>query len=867
MEGTSSMPLPGMQKVESLSSRLRHRHGHAIVSNWLAQAPKAEAVGEAAAQTGAPSDDRKGVQLKGFAGQGLPAIPLVQVVPPQKLQNEPQAPSMQPPALGLDLPYANFNLDTIRSEQNSESGDSSNDDGQSTKKEDDRRISACSNLMSLEGIKFEVLSVYNKSRKSTLKRLWMGAGGHGGSSRMNSQGSLKGGPPSGNSRIGSHRMSLAAGQVQDLTRERSQTINTIIMEDEDEDPTCRQRCAKAVMIHPNARGRAIWDLLSLALVTYDTITIPMELLNPKDNIFTSMMAWITRIFWTFDMPASFFTGFVTSNGAVEMRLRPVVRRYVRSWLLLDILVVTVDWFEVFATVHSSLGYARVGKASRIFRILRLIRLMRLIKMGQVVRLLTERIFSEFLIIVFDIIKSLMIIVGVAHLAACIWYGIGAAPDPHEKSWMNEMPMDFVTMDLAYRYSTVLHWSLSQFSGGMSEMSPQNAWERFYNIICYLLAFVVAAIFVSSLTSSMTRLIVIGSQQSTQTALLRRYLFQNNISSGLAWRIQRNASFAISEREKNMPESQIELLQIISGPLRVELHFEIFSPVLSRHRFFVRYTEECPQVMRKVCHGALSIVLVSHGDVIFSVGEFPSEPKVYFPKSGELEYMKMDGETSLVDSNIWVAEAVLWTSWTHRGQLTAAMDCSLSVVMAKAFQEIVVEFEHHMFDPKMYAAEFVADLNRCEQVDITDLPFTEAQGHFGKSLRRYSALSEGSCGSDSSHHSGRPSEGTRGLVQEVASIIQIGVHRVEEKMKNQFRRFSNASDAAEAAAQASSRAGSSRPSLVSRIASAPTSQAGSRRPSFQNVVVPNFLGDAPLPESQYGNQLTIKKNPVIRAAST
>lgn len=896
-----------VSSTSSLNGRMRNRNQHAIVSSWLAPANTAASP--------SLSDGSKPLMGFGFA-QSLPPFgsaavqagmplppPVVQVTPPDKFPSRPMSPEESPPQLGsqrptmqLELPYTN--LATIRSQEGDNDSSSSEsihgDDSLLPGKKsagfvediEERRISACSQLMSLEGMNFEVLGIYNKSRKSTLKRLWMGQSAPGGSSRQNSTGQL--GSPQG----GSHRMSLAAGQIAEIQggpAGRSMTMHSIIMEEDDDTLTRRQRCAKKIMVHPNARGRAIWDLLSLILVSYDTITIPMELLEPKSNWFTDSMAWITRLFWTCDMPASFCTGFVSPTGVVEMRFREVVRRYTRSWLILDVLVVTIDWFEVFATVHSSLGYARVGKASRIFRILRLIRLMRLIKMGQVVKLLTERIFSEFLIIVFDIVKSLMIIVGVAHLAACVWYGIGAAPDPDELSWMNSMPAGFTDRDLSYRYFTVLHWALSQFSGGMSEMSPTNFWERFYNIMCYLLAFVVAAIFVSSLTSSMTRLIVIGSQQSTQTALLRRYLLQNNISSGLAWRIQRNANFAMSEREKNMHESQIEMLQIVSGPLRVELHFEIYIPVLTRHRFFLRYTEECPQVMRKVCHGAVAHFQVSHGDVVFSFGENPSEPKVYFPKSGELEYMKMDGSTSVVDNKMWVAEAVLWTSWTHRGQLTAMTDCQITVLKAKAFQDIVVEFEHHMFDPKTYASEFVADLNRCEQTEITDLPFLDPHGHFARSLRRFTSdVSLSSSTSSDSRRSGRPSEGARGLVQEVAHIIQVGVHSVEERIMSNVRRLSNFSDAS---AFAPSAPGSQRPSTVSRIASAPASRAGSRRPSAQTTVaqvvptqaVPNTLSDLPdfkkpgspepaappggYRESQYGTKLTVKGPKMGHAASS
>merc|ERR1711879_522021 len=74
--------------------------------------------------------------------------------------------------------------------------------------------------------------------------------------------------------------------------------------------------------------------------------------------------------------------------------------------------------------------------------------------------------------------------------------------------------------------------------------------------------------------------------------------------------------------------------------------------------------------------------------------------------------------------MWVCEAALWTNWIHRGQLTAITDCRLYALDCKKFQDIASSFEHHAFDPKKYAVEFVKDLSACPLSEITDLPFEE-----------------------------------------------------------------------------------------------------------------------------------------------
>jgi len=163
-----------------------------------------------------------------------------------------------------------------------------------------------------------------------------------------------------------------------------------------------------------------------------------------------------------------------------------------------------------------MGYARMGKASRTIRIVRMIRLLRLIRMRQVFRLLAERLQSERLIVFADIVRIMMIIVGLGHVIACVWYGIGARDA--QLTWVRVH--NYELQELAYKYTTSLHWSLLLFSGGTDEIVPQNTNERVYAIFVYLLAFVMAAVFVSSLTSSMTQLHLLASCQCFAATCIR-----------------------------------------------------------------------------------------------------------------------------------------------------------------------------------------------------------------------------------------------------------------------------------------------------------------------------------------------------------
>lgn len=474
------------------------------------------------------------------------------------------------------------------------------------------------------------------------------------------------------------------------------------------------------IVHPSSGKRGIWDLVSIVLVVYDLVVIPLALFEPEETWPLVVMTWVCRIFWTVDMPLSFLTGFIRNDGSLEMRPAKIARRYFQTWFALDFFLITVDWLETGWS--NGFGYARLGKSSRVFRVLRLVRLLRMLRMKDVIKVAMERMHSERLWIFSDILKIMVLVVGMAHIIACIWYGIGTQSDK-EHSWVKAHLASPIYTDLGSRYAMSLHWSLSQFTGGMDEMRPHTVGERVYAIIIYIFTFIVAAVFVSSLTSSMTRLHFIASHQSKQFFQLRRYLFQNNISDELTLRIQRNAQHAVTEQQLFMQESSVDLLDIVSEPLRIDLHFELYAPIYHLHPFFDRYAQDCPQVMRKVCHRATSMTLASCGDTMFDAGEIPAHPKMIFVCSGQMQYVSISGTETQVKAVIWISEAVLWTPWMHLGVLTATAECRLIVLDSQKFHHIVSQYDHADLDPRTYAQNFVGQLNATTE-EITDLPLKD-----------------------------------------------------------------------------------------------------------------------------------------------
>lgn len=481
------------------------------------------------------------------------------------------------------------------------------------------------------------------------------------------------------------------------------------------------RCSlQMVPLHPNSLLRAAWDVVSLLLVAYDFCVLPLMLLDPPENTSQQVMTWVTRLYWSFDISMSCLTGNFKPDGFVEMRLMRVLSRYGKSWFIFDGVFVSLDWMEVILLAGETSGARHVGmmRMLRTVRMLRMVRLLRVVRALNVVALLTERAqsssSSEAVLIGVDIAQIVVVLLALAHIIACAWYGVGRMGS----GWLGEF--GYGPDRLSSSYAMAFHWSLSQFSGGMDEITAQTDPERVYTIGAILFGTIISASLVSSLTTSLTKLTLLRSSKASAFSALRRYLQDcapHGISPNLRLRIQRNAQHAYIEQQRFISETQVEMLQEVSEPLLVELHYEIFAPILETHPFFRRYCLENPPVMRKVCHGAVRWKSFHPGDVLFTRGEIPHPAVMFFIQSGSLAYTRDTGLCT-VECGAWACEGTLWTSWTHTGTLQSTSNCRVLELEAESFQRIAGHFVSQEFSPQSYAVKYIQAMN--EDDDVSDI---------------------------------------------------------------------------------------------------------------------------------------------------
>eukprot|EP00747_Dinoflagellata_sp_TGD_P099239 gnl/TRDRNA2_/TRDRNA2_167677_c6_seq5.p1 gnl/TRDRNA2_/TRDRNA2_167677_c6~~gnl/TRDRNA2_/TRDRNA2_167677_c6_seq5.p1 ORF type:complete len:469 (+),score=71.69 gnl/TRDRNA2_/TRDRNA2_167677_c6_seq5:3-1409(+) len=426
--------------------------------------------------------------------------------------------------------------------------------------------------------------------------------------------------------------------------------------------------------------------------------------------------WIVRVYWTCDFPSQFLTGYNTKMGSIEFRPLKVGRRYLRTWMIFDLTLLLVDWTESLANMKA----VRMGKTVKIMRLVRMVRLFRMKKIQEMMKQACLGVNSEEVMILFGIFSYICVVVTVIHVVGCIFYGIGDGEDGRI-GWRQHYEIE--KFDILSQYSVAMHWSMTQIIGS-SWIAPQNTREHFFAVAVLLSSFVLSAAVVSSITSSMTRLHIIRAEESTMISMLNQYLRDNNISRQVAARVQRNAMYSLDQHKNNVPEANIVMLKYVSSPLRVELHYEIYKPTLVTYPFFNIYNERNKPGMKRVCHTALTILSLSPGDMLFTEGEVPPTPQMYFVLKGTMKYYQRGCLPVEVNVNQWASESVLWTPWMHVGRLRAKTEVNILVVDAEQFQNIAYQFQDAEFRSKKFGIAFVAALNKSDKSCLTDLSLTE-----------------------------------------------------------------------------------------------------------------------------------------------
>jgi len=474
-----------------------------------------------------------------------------------------------------------------------------------------------------------------------------------------------------------------------------------------------------VVLHPFTKFRILWDLVGMVFCLYDVTMLPAQVFEFPEGylVIRWYYDWISGSFWSLDILLNFSTGYISTDGLVEMRKDKVASHYIRSWFVPDLIITIFGWFSIFLSISNS-GIFRFGKAAS--RSLRALRLLRMPKINASFNQILSSMNSESLTILGGLVKFLVILILVTHYVACVWYWLADA-DGH--TWKDRF-MDSGDSEM-YGYFTSMHWALTQFTPASMEVVPVNVNERLFTCIVIIFAMVVFSSFVSSITQAMTLLRSTHARRVEQEQLMRKYFNEFCIPRELAARCKYFLLQHQRMANKRVRESEIPSMLLLPKAIREELRFEAFMPWLRTHPFFEFFMELCPVGMRQICASATDEVSMLPLEELYWHGQ--SVNRMFFVRVGRVSYCHRDAKLLPLEvrAGQWACEETLWSKVSVvEGPFTAASaGCELITVLPAEFHAIAKLHPGPLRFCVGYAEAFIRGFNNASKnVDCEDLLF-------------------------------------------------------------------------------------------------------------------------------------------------
>ena len=469
-------------------------------------------------------------------------------------------------------------------------------------------------------------------------------------------------------------------------------------------------------LQPDSLRRLIWDLLSVVTMCYDLVLIPWNAVFGKLDTDPIALNVMIAVFWTLDIILSFLTGYHKS-GLVEMRPKAIARNYLRKWFVMDLLVVAADWTLLLIAVQARSSIVQTARIARVSRLVRISRAARVLRFGKFTRVFSgffAQMKSDQARSVFSIFVMILCLVFANHYIACGWYWIGTRDNLH--TWLEKS--DITERNTAFKYTTALHWSLTQFTPASMDVSATNTPERIYSIVVLLFALVTFTSFVSSITTSMTDLRKMRSEPQRQQALLREYFYTNNLTAELGQRVWKYLWANHFSIKKRLHEQDVSILSVLPEVLRWKIREELHQPVLTGMPFLAEYYSRNVAGVHELCHHAVTELTLMTGDEGFSRGTWAT--KVFLITGGSLQY-NCHVIQQVVKNGDWVCEPALWTEWSHVGALTASTTAEITCLAVARFWEIVGRHSSGRDFVETYKHKFLAYAETEQTSDLTTLP--------------------------------------------------------------------------------------------------------------------------------------------------
>lgn len=459
-------------------------------------------------------------------------------------------------------------------------------------------------------------------------------------------------------------------------------------------------------VHPHSYLVLCWDVLCIVAVCWDIAVAPLRLMS-KDWAYGTVEL-IANIFWTCDILCKSRIGFY-QGGKIVFNFCEILQHYAKTWLAFDVVLVVLGWVSIW-----SMSSGQSPDVQGIVRIAFLTRLLRAFKLQPLLHDIHCCIHNVNVVVGMRISWQILLMVGLLHITACMWWGIGSGSSG---GWIEAVNIS--KEPGAEGYALSLTWAAAHLSG-VTKVHPvtleEHAFSALLTVFCVNLL-----VFLISNTANMLQDRRYHKSEYFERAV-RSFLGRYNVSRSVALQIQKGV--ADESRFRKQRERDDEVMRLLPSDLLKELMVEVRGPgLVAKSRLFGFLWDAFPQFFRELCFEAVQHERARQSQVIFTAGEVCHAIRCV--SSGKLRYEPSQGlpdfsnratcrlvtmRPQTVRKGDWISEAALWVDWKHLGELCATEDCETFIIPVSAVDKVVNMYREVHGTLALYAQQFALYVN-------------------------------------------------------------------------------------------------------------------------------------------------------------
>lgn len=382
---------------------------------------------------------------------------------------------------------------------------------------------------------------------------------------------------------------------------------------------------------PDGQFLLYWGVIMVATILYVVLTVPfMVAFDAEDSLSTSIVDFACSLLYIVDVAVIFNTGFF-ENGIFITTRRQIAKRYLRTWLLFDVVsAFPYDWFfeqPLETSSSSSLRGPAVLRMVKIGRLLKSLRLVRVARVKMHLVRLSQKLRSGTLEVLFRACYLLIVLLGVAHWVACGFFYVSRYTGTPE-SWIYQYSLQ--DADLIDQYVASFYWAITTLTTtGYGDIRPVNTTEKVYGVCIMVVSAVVFSIVIGKIGASISSVDKDANEHRELTVEVARQLKQAEVPKETIFRAVRYLDYIWETRKKRKVLDR-RILGHFSEPLRNEVSEYIYGPFLVRVEMLARFESALVLQLAR----SIETEVFAQDDVIFQAGQ--TSALLYFIEEGKVE---------------------------------------------------------------------------------------------------------------------------------------------------------------------------------------------------------------------------------------